>query len=1154
MSATDRQNRLLLAEDWKRIYTSFKYADFKSYDFDNLRRVMINYIRENYPEDFNDYIESSEYLALIDLIAFLGQNIAFRTDLNARENFIELAERRESVLRLARLLSYNPKRNQPANGLLKFNSVSTSENIVDNNGRSLANKTVVWNDNTNPEWFEQFIKIINSALSSINQFGNPVQFSNVSGIPTEQYKLASTAKIPVYTFTKSVNNRSLTFEVVSTGLTDQEIIEETPNALNQLGFLYRDNGQGPASSSTGFFLHFRQGDLQRIDFNIDTPVPNEKIDIDTPNINNSDIWLYRLDDNNNEVELWTKVDAVEGNNIVFNSLNKNIRKIYSVITRVEDRISLVFSDGVFGELPRGRYRLYYRVSANRNYTILPGSLSNINIKVPYVSKIGRVENLSITASLRTAVDNASASESTESIKNNAPSTYYTQNRLITGEDYNIGPLSISQDIIKTKSVNRTASGISRYFDILDATGKYSQTNLFGTDGIIYREFDDKKIEFKFATRTDIEQIIENQITNAIQDKTVRNFYLSEFPNQDYSEFNIEWTQTTEDTNRSTGLLKDQTTDVKYPVSSFTAGPLRFFEPGSLVKFISPVGKVFNSKNEIVDDNNSLGTKNYIWTKVISVSGDGTEIANGLGPIILNEIVPNGAILSQAKPKFNREISQTVKNQIIDQMFSYKTFGLRYDVQTRSWRVILDDNLNVFSSFSLAQTGDTSNQQLDSSWIMLFETNGISYTATYRSLRYVFESDKDIRFFFDGNQKIYDSKTGKIIRDTIKVLSVNSKPNQPEPFTRDFVWEIFKEFKDPAGYVDSKKLEVAFFDSDEDGIVDDPDIFNQIVNAENLIFTKKTIKNNSEFEIYVDQDAENILIFQPGPPLPSDSDNGIIREKSFTNLDDGTIIYNVLPDTFERVDRSVDFIPIFDYKAYKGRDKLKFQYLHASSENRRIDPSSTNIIDTYILTRQYDTQFRLFLNGSLLEKPLPSSSDSLFQSYGKEINKIKSISDEIIYHSVKYKLLFGKTSDLEMQAKFKIVKNSNQVISDNEIKSRVISSINKYFALDNWDFGETFYFSELSAFVMKDQAPFISSIVIVPVSATSNFGSLFEIKSEADEIFISSATVDDVEIISANTADRLKTQGAIVSTSQTLNVGIQSANGTQSNSTNGGFTF
>lgn len=111
MSTTDRQNRLLVAEDWTRIYQSFRNADFQSYDFENLRRVMVNYIRENYPEDFNDYIESSEYLALIDLIAFLGQSIAFRIDLNARDNFLELSERRESILRLARLLSYNAKRN-----------------------------------------------------------------------------------------------------------------------------------------------------------------------------------------------------------------------------------------------------------------------------------------------------------------------------------------------------------------------------------------------------------------------------------------------------------------------------------------------------------------------------------------------------------------------------------------------------------------------------------------------------------------------------------------------------------------------------------------------------------------------------------------------------------------------------------------------------------------------------------------------------------------------------------------------------------------------------------------------------------------------------------------------------------------------------------
>ena len=114
MSSTDRQNRLLVAEDWKRIYQSYRNADFKSYDFDNLRRTMINYIRQNYPEDFNDYIESSEYLALIDLIAFLGQNIAFRTDLNARENFYSLqnAENQFYALPVCCLIILNAIRQQ----------------------------------------------------------------------------------------------------------------------------------------------------------------------------------------------------------------------------------------------------------------------------------------------------------------------------------------------------------------------------------------------------------------------------------------------------------------------------------------------------------------------------------------------------------------------------------------------------------------------------------------------------------------------------------------------------------------------------------------------------------------------------------------------------------------------------------------------------------------------------------------------------------------------------------------------------------------------------------------------------------------------------------------------------------------------------------
>ena len=143
MTASTRQANLFAAEDWKKVYETFREADFQSYDYETIRKSMVDYIRTYYPEDFNDFIESSEYIALIDMIAILGQSLSFRADLNARENFLETAQRRDSILRLARMLNYYPKRQQIARGLIKVNSVSTTEEVKDSNGNSLRDTELI---------------------------------------------------------------------------------------------------------------------------------------------------------------------------------------------------------------------------------------------------------------------------------------------------------------------------------------------------------------------------------------------------------------------------------------------------------------------------------------------------------------------------------------------------------------------------------------------------------------------------------------------------------------------------------------------------------------------------------------------------------------------------------------------------------------------------------------------------------------------------------------------------------------------------------------------------------------------------------------------------------------------------------------------------
>jgi hypothetical protein len=83
---------------------------------------------------------------------------------------------------------------------------------------------------------------------------------------------------------------------------------------------------------------------------------------------------------------------------------------------------------------------------------------------------------------------------------------------------------------------------------------------------------------------------------------------------------------------------------------------------------------------------------------------------------------------------------------------------------------------------------------------------------------------------------------------------------------------------------------------------------------------------------------------------------------------------------------------------------------------------------------------------------------------------------------------------------------------------VVQAIDVYFDIRNWDFGEKFFYTELAAFIHQQLSRVISSVVIVPNNATSQFGNLFEIVATPNELFLSTATVNNVQIV-ANLTDQ-----------------------------------
>lgn len=231
-----RQSQLFYAQDWRVIYQAFSEVNFAAYDFDTIRASMVDYIRLTYPEDFNDWIESSEFVAIIDLLAYLGQSLAFRMDLNTRENFIETATRRESIIRLARMLSYNAPRAMPSQGLLKITTAITNQDLYDATGQNLKNVPITWNDQNNADWLEQFILVINSSLNSNNYFGNPVKSGVVNGIPTELYEMNTNNNgSTVFPYTSNTAGNTMDFELVNP---DFSISDSTSIATATSGIFY----------------------------------------------------------------------------------------------------------------------------------------------------------------------------------------------------------------------------------------------------------------------------------------------------------------------------------------------------------------------------------------------------------------------------------------------------------------------------------------------------------------------------------------------------------------------------------------------------------------------------------------------------------------------------------------------------------------------------------------------------------------------------------------------------------------------------------------------------------------------------------------------------------------------------------------------------
>ena len=83
---------------------------------------------------------------------------------------------------------------------------------------------------------------------------------------------------------------------------------------------------------------------------------------------------------------------------------------------------------------------------------------------------------------------------------------------------------------------------------------------------------------------------------------------------------------------------------------------------------------------------------------------------------------------------------------------------------------------------------------------------------------------------------------------------------------------------------------------------------------------------------------------------------------------------------------------------------------------------------------------------------------------KKLNDFKNVSDPLVFKSAKFKLLFGADAEPENPAKFRIVKLLVQLLATTKLRVKLLQHLTHSLALENWEFRETFTFTELSSYV------------------------------------------------------------------------------------------
>ena len=94
--------------------TSNRDINYLSKDFDSIKADLMDYVKRHFPSDWRDFNDASGGMALLELIAYVGDILSFNIDRQVNEAYINRAVELKNIVSLAQNFGYKPKNQTPA--------------------------------------------------------------------------------------------------------------------------------------------------------------------------------------------------------------------------------------------------------------------------------------------------------------------------------------------------------------------------------------------------------------------------------------------------------------------------------------------------------------------------------------------------------------------------------------------------------------------------------------------------------------------------------------------------------------------------------------------------------------------------------------------------------------------------------------------------------------------------------------------------------------------------------------------------------------------------------------------------------------------------------------------------------------------------------